>query len=64
MLDLRSPIGWLFIIIGTLLVGAGYLHPVSSRCGDLTVNLNLAWGSLMGLFGLAMAGAALSARRR
>ena len=54
MLDLRLPIGWLFIILGTMLVIYGYANPVVTSIGTSTINLNLTWGSVMGLFGLIM----------
>lgn len=54
MLDLRAPIGWLFLIIGTLVLIWGYANPVLTPCGSLSLNLNVTWGSVMGLFGLVM----------
>lgn len=54
MLDLRLPIGWLFLIIGTILVGYGFVSPFPTNVGGIQVNLNLTWGALMGVFGLCM----------
>lgn len=54
MLDLRSPIGWLFVIFGTMLVIFGYASPETTKVGESTINLNITWGSVMGLFGLVM----------
>ena len=54
MLDLRLPIGWLFIILGTLLTIYGFAQPVATLIGTQPVNLNLTWGALMGVFGLCM----------
>jgi len=54
MLDLRMPIGCLFLIIGTILLTWGCAHPVLTPCGGLQVNLNATWGSVMGTFGLLM----------
>lgn len=54
MLDLRLPIGWLFIIIGTILTIYGFVSPVSTVVSGQPINLNLTWGALMGLFGLCM----------
>ncbi len=54
MPDLRLAIGGLFVLIGTLLVGYGLASPVLTAVGRAQVNLNVCWGSLMGLFGLCM----------
>lgn len=54
MLDLRLPIGWLFVIFGTLLTVYGFAVPVQTAVGAQQINLNLVWGSLMGVFGLCM----------
>jgi hypothetical protein len=54
MLDIRSPIAYLFIIISVLLVGYGLFQPVSTQVGNMDVNLNATWGGVMGLFGLLM----------
>lgn len=52
-LDVRYPIGGLFVVIGGLLAGYGV-----ATAGDPTLyvrtgglNINLAWGSVMALFG-------------
>lgn len=55
MLDLRLPIGWLFLIFGGLLVGFGMFHPIHTICGENIINLNLYWGTVMAIFGLSMA---------
>jgi len=46
-LDIRLPIGLLFVIIGALLAGFGLLgdHAVYAR--SLGINVNLWWGLLM-----------------
>ncbi len=54
MLDLRLPIGWLFIIFGTMIVIFGYASPTTTPVGESSINLNITWGSVMGLFGLIM----------
>jgi hypothetical protein len=54
MLDIRSPIGWLFVIISVLLVANGLLEPVSTQVGESSINLNATWGGVMGLFGALM----------
>jgi len=54
MLDLRLPIGWLFIILGSLVAAWGILKPTETSCGAISLNLNLSWGLIMLLFGLGM----------
>jgi hypothetical protein len=55
MLDVRTPIGWLFIVYGILLVSWSFFKPeaVDLQAGQ-QINLNLVWGLLMGIFGLLM----------
>ena len=58
--DLRTPLGWLFLIGGLLLVIAGIRLPaVSSDGHSLDLNINLFWGIILLLFG---AGCLLAAR--
>lgn len=59
-LDIRFPIGGLFTVLGILVTGYG----VATR-GDaalyersLSVNINVIWGIVMIVFGLAMLGIA------
>lgn len=58
MLDVRLPIGWLFIVLGVMLAGYGYVNPPveSFNFGTLSLplNLNVPWGILMAIFGLIM----------
>lgn len=49
--DLRLPLGWLFVILGALLVGAGFWSPVTSQEKSLGVNIDLIWGGVMIVFG-------------
>lgn len=55
MLDLRLPIGWMFLALGLMLVGFGWVRPHGPLPVTLAVDLNLAWGGLMALFGAGMA---------
>jgi hypothetical protein len=57
MLDVRIPIAWLFSVFGLILAvyGVAQPQPVELTVGS-SINLNLVWGILMGLFGLLMAG--------
>lgn len=56
MLDVRVPIGWLFTVYGVLLVGWGFFRPEMTTIEgqNITFNLNLIWGTLMGIFGIMM----------
>ncbi|MBY0547753.1 MAG: hypothetical protein K2W95_10695 [Candidatus Obscuribacterales bacterium] len=54
MFDLRLAIGWFFLLNALTLVATGLLQPVATTVGTQTVNLNLCWGSVMGVFGLLM----------
>lgn len=58
MLDVRLPIGWLFLVLGVMLAVYGYANPPaeSLRLGQvlLPLNLDVPWGILMALFGIAM----------
>lgn len=62
MLDLRIPIGWFFIINAALLIGVGIMQPQATPLGEITINLDLIWGVVMGAFGLFMAGLGYSER--
>jgi hypothetical protein len=56
MLDVRQPIGLLFAIYGLILVASGLLQPIQTVIPDhnISFNLDLVWGGLMGLFGMMM----------
>jgi|688.fasta_scaffold205735_2 hypothetical protein len=56
MLDVRKPIGWLFTIYGVMLVIWGLVQPQITHIEghDIQFNLNLIWGALMLIFGVAM----------
>ena len=51
-LDIRLPIGSLFLFVGLLLTTYGALRPQSSQ--SVGVNINLTWGVILLLFGLVM----------
>jgi hypothetical protein len=53
-LDIRLPIGVLFSLLGAILAGYGLLGDASHYQQSLGVNLNLGWGSVLLVFGLAM----------
>jgi hypothetical protein len=51
-LDIRWPIGFMFSLIGVLLVGYGALN--SSGSLSLGININLIWGIVLLIFGVLM----------
>jgi hypothetical protein len=64
-IDIRTPIGLMFSIMGLLLLGYGLLGDKSIYARSLGVNVNVWWGALMLAFGLLMMGLArLAAFRR
>jgi hypothetical protein len=50
--DLRVPLGWLFAILGVLLVIAGLRPTPGVDARSLGVNINLVWGVVMIAFAL------------
>lgn len=63
-LDIRLPIGILFTLLGLLLVGYGAVSSPSIYRRALGINVNLYWGGVMLLFGVAMLALALRARAK
>ncbi len=58
--DIRLPIGLLFLATGALLVGLGLTADAASlRIADLGVNIDLAWGGFLAVFGALMIGLTL-----
>ncbi len=53
-LDIRKPIGWLFSLIGVLLILQGLLGSASLQGAFLGLNIDIAWGLVMAAFGAAM----------
>jgi hypothetical protein len=53
-LDIRLPIGLLFSVIGLLLVGFGVFGDKVIYQRSLGLNVNLAWGLVLLLFGLCL----------
>lgn len=62
-LDLRYPIGFLFALLGAILVGYGLLHP-NLRAPLAVANLNVDAGLVMLAFGVTMATLARRASRK
>ena len=66
-LDIRIPIGSLFVILGALLAGYGALSNPAIYQRSLGININLWWGGALLVFGsamLALAWRAASSRAR
>jgi len=64
ILDVRLPIGLMFSIFGVLLAVFGLASdPAIYETHSLGINVNLGWGLVLLLFGLAMLVLALRARR-
>ena len=62
-MDLRLPLGILFIALGAVLVVVGLVTPAVAYQQSLGININLVWGSVLLLFGLAMVALVALARR-
>jgi hypothetical protein len=60
-LDIRQPIGLLFTLIGALLIAQGVLADLPSKGVVAGLNLDIGWGAVMVVFGIAML---MLARRR
>ena len=64
-LDVRIPIGLLFVVFGAILAGFGWLSdPALSQAHALGHNLNLGWGVAQLVFGGLMLGLAWRGHRR
>jgi hypothetical protein len=53
MLDLRTPSGWFFAMLGIILVGLGVFSP-GSRAALTEINVNLYCGTVMFVFGFIL----------
>ena len=53
-LDIRFPIGLLFAVLGLLLLGFGAVSDAAIYQRSLGFNINLYWGAVLEVFGLAM----------
>ena len=63
-LDIRIPIGSLFVILGGLLAGYGLLSNPAIYQRSLGIDINLWWGGALLAFGLAMLALAWRAAAR
>lgn len=50
--DIRLPVGFLFTLIGLLLLGQGYFAGPSLAPGSAGLPVNAAWGGVVLAFGL------------
>ena len=58
-LDIRYPIGYLFLVVGAILAGYGlFSGPEIYASHSLGMNVNLWWGAVMIVFGGIMVGLA------
>jgi hypothetical protein len=64
MLDIRTPLGLLFLAIGILLAGWGLASDPAIYAASLGININLIWGAAMAAFGAVVLLIARTARRR
>ena len=63
-LDVRLPMGLLFLILGVILVVYGLAaDPAIYARHSLGQNVNVTWGALFALFGAAMLALALRAKK-
>jgi len=63
-LDIRLPIGLLFVVLGALLVGYGLFTHGSPSGPGMDLNLDAGWGGILLLFGVAMLLLSFRARRK
>ncbi len=64
-LDVRLPMGLLFLTLGVILVAYGFVaDPAIYARHSLGQNVNLTWGVIFALFGGAMLWLARRARRK
>ena len=58
MLDVRLPIGALFLILGIMITAWGYTNPpvgaLVTKMGPMPVNVDITWGIFMTVFGIGM----------
>ena len=53
-LDIRLPIGFLFSVLGVMLIAYGVLSDPAIYQRSLGININLEWGIVMLVFGAIM----------
>ena len=63
-LDIRLPIGLMFLLVGTLLVFAGVTQKAEELQRSLNINVNLWWGLGLLVFGGIMLALALVSAKK
>ena len=53
-LDIRWPIGYMFLIIGVVLAAYGIFSNPTIYAQSLGMNVNLIWGAILAAFGIVM----------
>jgi hypothetical protein len=53
-LDIRWPIGYMFLLLGVVLAAYGLLSDATIYQQSLGMNVNLIWGAVLGAFGIVM----------
>jgi len=53
-LDIRWPIGYMFLIMGVILAAYGLFSNPTIYAQSLGMNVNLIWGVILGAFGIVM----------
>ncbi len=52
--DLRYPLGLMFTLFGTVLIGYGFAADSAIYAKSLNMNINVGWGAVLFLFGGTM----------
>jgi hypothetical protein len=53
-LDIRWPIGVMFVVIGVVLAGYGLMSDAAIYARTFGMNVNLIWGAVLAVFGMLM----------
>jgi hypothetical protein len=53
-LDIRWPIGYMFLLLGIILAAYGLFSNPTIYAQSLGMNVNLIWGAILGAFGIVM----------
>jgi hypothetical protein len=53
-LDIRWPIGFMFLLLGIILAAYGLFSDPTIYAQSLGMNVNLIWGVILGAFGIVM----------
>jgi len=53
-LDIRWPIGVMFVVIGVVLAGYGLMSDAAIYARTFGMNVNLIWGAVLAAFGILM----------